>query len=35
VPVTILARAGGETRKPAALRYGAKFASAMIRSWLR
>ncbi|MCA9509609.1 MAG: glycosyltransferase family 2 protein [Myxococcota bacterium] len=35
VPVTILARAGGETRKPTALRYGAKFASAMIRSWLR
>lgn len=35
VPVTILARAGGETRKPSALRYGAKFASAMIRSWLR
>jgi hypothetical protein len=35
VPVTILARAGGETRKPAPLRYGAKFASAMIRSWLR
>ena len=35
VPVTILARAGGETRKPRALRYGAKFASAMIRSWLR
>ena len=35
VPVTILARAGGETRKPAALRYGAKFATAMIRSWLR
>jgi glycosyltransferase involved in cell wall biosynthesis len=35
VPVTILARAGGETRKPQALRYGARFASAMIRSWLR
>ena len=35
VPVTILARAGGETRKPAPLRYGAKFASAMLRSWLR
>jgi len=35
VPVTILARAGGETRKPRALRYGARFASAMIRSWLR
>jgi len=35
VPVTILARAGGETRKPRALRYGARLASAMIRSWLR
>ncbi len=35
VPVTILERAGGETRKPRPLRYGARFASAMLRSWLR
>jgi hypothetical protein len=35
VPVTIRARAGGETRKPSPIRYGLNFAYAMIRSWLR
>jgi hypothetical protein len=34
-PVTIRARAGGETRKPSPIRYGLNFAYAMFRSWLR
>lgn len=35
VPVTILPRSAGETRKPTSLRYGFNFARAMIQSWLR
>lgn len=34
-PVTILARAGGETRKPPSLKYGFNFGWSMLRSWLR
>lgn len=35
VPVTILPRKAGVSRKPASLRYGFGFGWAMLRSWLR
>ena len=34
-PVTVRSRAAGETKKPASLRYGAGFANAIFRTWLR
>jgi hypothetical protein len=35
VPVTFLARAGGESKKPKSLRYGWNFLKVIIRTWLR
>jgi hypothetical protein len=35
VPVTIAARAGGETKKPTSLRYGWKFSKVIVQTWLR
>jgi hypothetical protein len=35
VPVTMLARAGGQTKKPAPLRYGWNFSKVIIQTWLR
>ena len=35
VPITILARAGGESKKPKNLRYGWNFTRAIIKTWLR
>lgn len=35
VPVTMLARAGGTTKKPAPLRYGWNFSKVIIQTWLR
>jgi hypothetical protein len=35
VPVTFLARAGGETKKPKSLRYGWNFLKVIIQTWLR
>lgn len=35
VPVTIVARLHGHSKKPAVMRYGAGFANAIVRTWLR
>jgi glycosyltransferase involved in cell wall biosynthesis len=35
VPVTIVARAGGRTKKPASLRYGWNFSKVIVQTWLR
>jgi hypothetical protein len=35
VPVTIVARASGESKKPASLRYGWQFSKVIIQTWLR
>jgi glycosyltransferase involved in cell wall biosynthesis len=35
VPVTFLARAGGESKKPKSFRYGWYFLKVIIRTWLR
>jgi hypothetical protein len=35
VPVTYLARAGGESKKPKSLRYGWNFLKVIIQTWLR
>jgi hypothetical protein len=35
VPVTVVARMHGHSKKPAVLRYGAGFANAIVRTWLR
>ena len=35
VPVTIVARAGGSTKKPKSLRYGWNFSKVIIQTWLR
>jgi glycosyltransferase involved in cell wall biosynthesis len=35
VPITVMARTHGETKKPASLRYGIGFANAILRTWLR
>ena len=35
VPVTIVARAGGRTKKPANLRYGWNFSKVIVQTWLR
>lgn len=35
VPVTIVARAGGVTKKPKSLRYGWSFSKVIIQTWLR
>jgi len=35
VPVTIIARAGGKTKKPRSLRYGWNFSKVIIQTWLR
>ncbi|MDQ3572337.1 MAG: glycosyltransferase family 2 protein [Actinomycetota bacterium] len=35
VPVTVVARLHGTSKKPAVVRYGAGFANAIIRTWLR
>jgi hypothetical protein len=35
VPVTIVARASGTTKKPASLRYGWQFSKVIIQTWLR
>jgi hypothetical protein len=35
VPVTVRARAGGESKKPKTLRYAKNFAKAIIQTWLR
>jgi hypothetical protein len=35
VPVTFLARAGGESKKPKSLRYGWNFLKVIIQTWLR
>jgi hypothetical protein len=35
VPVTVRARAGGESKKPKSFRYGWKFTKAILQTWLR
>lgn len=35
VPVTVVARLHGHSKKPAVVRYGAGFANAIMRAWLR
>jgi hypothetical protein len=35
VPITVVARAGGRSKKPASLRYGWNFSKAIIQTWLR
>jgi hypothetical protein len=35
VPVTVRARAGGESKKPKSLKYGWKFTKAILQTWLR
>jgi hypothetical protein len=35
VPITILARAGGKSKKPKSLRYGWNFSKVIIQTWLR
>ncbi|CAN5207575.1 hypothetical protein BH24ACT23_BH24ACT23_03230 [soil metagenome] len=35
VPVTVVARLHGHSKKPAVMRYGAGFANAIVRTWLR
>jgi len=35
VPVTIVARAGGESKKPTSLRYGWSFSKVIVQTWLR
>jgi hypothetical protein len=35
VPVTVVARLHGHSKKPAVFRYGAGFANAIVRTWLR
>jgi Glycosyl transferase family 2 len=35
VPVTVVERTHGHSKKPAVLRYGAGFANAIVRTWLR
>ena len=35
VPVTVVARLHGQSKKPAVVRYGAGFANAIVRTWLR
>lgn len=35
VPVTVLARAGGESKKPKTLKYGWNFTKAILQTWLR
>ena len=35
VPVTVVARAHGHSKKPAVVRYGMGFANAIVRTWLR
>jgi hypothetical protein len=35
VPITILARKGGKSKKPKSLRYGYNFGKAIIQTWLR
>ena len=35
VPVTIVARAGGKSKKPKSLRYGWNFSKVIIQTWLR
>ena len=35
VPVTVVSRLHGHSKKPAVVRYGAGFANAIVRTWLR
>ena len=35
VPITILARAGGKSKKPKSLKYGWNFSKVIIQTWLR
>ena len=35
VPVTIVARAAGDTKKPRSLRYGWNFSKVIVQTWLR
>jgi hypothetical protein len=35
VPITIRARTGGESKKPAAVKYGWRFSKAIVQTWLR
>lgn len=35
LPVTVISRSHGTTKKPASLRYGLGFANAIVRTWLR
>ena len=35
VPITILARAGGKSKKPKSLKYGWSFSKVIIQTWLR
>ena len=35
VPITILARAGGKSKKPKSLKYGWNFFKVIIQTWLR
>lgn len=35
VPVTVVARLSGHSKKPAVIRYGMGFANAIVRTWLR
>jgi hypothetical protein len=35
VPITIVARQGGKSKKPKSLRYGWNFSKAIIQTWLR
>jgi len=35
VPVTVRARAGGESKKPKTFKYGWNFTKAILQTWLR
>ena len=35
VPVTVVSRLSGHSKKPAVVRYGMGFANAIVRTWLR
>ena len=35
VPITVLARASGETKKPPAFKYGWQFLKVIVKTWLR
>jgi hypothetical protein len=35
IPVTVVERLHGHSKKPAVIRYGLGFANAIVRTWLR